>query len=106
MPGFLLSACVYTSSEGTLTVAVGPKNVSQSDFDSLMKLVPGLTQVSGVGDDAYMGQASTSVGGGASIFVLSGQTYFTIQAASTTKSSSELQQSLQTLAATAVKNVP
>ncbi len=108
LPGFIASACVFTSSDGTLAVAVGPQNISKSDFESLMKLVPGMTAVSGVGDSAFSGKvtATSSMAGAASIFVLSGNTYFTLQATSKSKSSDQLMQSLETLAATAAKKVP
>ncbi|HEX9437577.1 MAG TPA: hypothetical protein VGA16_10525 [Candidatus Limnocylindria bacterium] len=108
VPGIIVSSCVYTSADGTLAIALGPKNLSKADFETLMKLVPGMTSVSGVGESAFTVKATipTGMAGAASIFVLSGTQYFTIQAASRTKSSDALLTSITTLAGTASKKIP
>ena len=105
--GFILSACVYESSDGSLAVATGPSSISKSDFEGLMKLVPNATAVSGVGDSAFAFKATppTGITGAASIFVLSGNTYFTLQATSKTKTSDSLLTSLQAIASKAAKKL-
>ena len=105
--GFVISACVYESADGSMSVALGPANISKTDFENLMKLMPNATQLSGVGDSAFSIKVTPTAGlaGAASIFVHSGSSYFTLQAASKTKSSDALLSSLQDVAMKASKKL-
>ncbi|HET8569146.1 MAG TPA: hypothetical protein VFM93_09190 [Candidatus Limnocylindria bacterium] len=100
LPGFVANACVYASADGTLTVATGPRNLSRTEVEAFMRLVPGTTSVSGVGDVAFAarGDVPQGMAGAASIFALKGGTYFTVQATSRSKSSDALQTALTELA--------
>jgi hypothetical protein len=90
--GFSVSACVFASNEGTLTAAIGPRNLSKDSFDVAMRTVPDLTAVSGVGDSAYAVRldAPTGMAGAAGIVATKSGVYFTVQAAHKTKTSSTL----------------
>ncbi len=90
--GFSVSACVFASNEGTLTAAIGPRNLSKDSFDVAMRTVPDLTAVSGVGDSAYSVRldAPTGMAGAAGIVATKSGVYFTVQAAHKTKTSSAL----------------
>lgn len=91
--GFTVNACVFTSNEGTVTAAIGPRNLTKESFDLAMRTVPDLAgSVSGVGDSAYSIRldAPTGMAGAAGIVATKSGTYFTVQAAHKTKSSSTL----------------
>jgi hypothetical protein len=91
--GFTVNACVFASNEGTLTTAVGPRNLTKESFDLAMRTVPDLAgSVSGVGDSAYSIRldAPSGMAGAAGIVATKSGTYFTVQAAHKTKSSSTL----------------
>lgn len=92
------SVCAYRGASGLLTIAVLTKAMTRSDFDSLMRQVPGVQPISGVGDAAYGTSAGTNGANGASILVLKGTTYFTIVATSSSNDSSAMLASLKTLA--------
>lgn len=99
--GFTVTACIYASADGTLTTAVGPKNLTKDAFDTAMKTVPDVsTSVSGVGDSAYSFRADVPQGmaGAAGIVATKSGTYFTVQAAHKTKTSATLLTSLTDLA--------
>jgi len=99
--GFTVNACVYASNEGTLTAAVGPRNLTKEGFDIAMRTVPDLAgSVSGVGDSAYSIKldAPTGMAGAAGIVATKAGTYFTVQAAHKTKSSSTLMGGVMDLA--------
>ena len=99
--GFSVMACVYASNEGTLTTAVGPKNMSKESFDLAMKTVPDIAgTVSGVGDSAYSVKLDVPQGmaGMAGIVATKSGTYFTLQAAHKTKNSTTLLSSITDLA--------
>ena len=99
--GFTVAACVYASNDGTLTAALGPKNLSKESFDTAMRTVPDLAgTVSGVGDSAYSIRldAPQGLAGAAGIVATKSGTYFTIQAAHKTKSSSTLMTNVTDLA--------
>lgn len=108
LPGMITTACAWASADGTLAIALGPRNISKADFETFMKLVPGATSITGVGESAFSikAPAPTGMAGAASIFVLSGGQYFTIQAASRTKSSDSLMTGITDLASKAAKNIP
>lgn len=92
------SVCAYRGANGLLTIAVLTKAMTRSDFDSLMRQVPGVQPISGMGDAAYGTSAGTNGANGASILVLRGTTYFTIVATSSSNDSSAMLDSLKTLA--------
>jgi hypothetical protein len=92
------SVCAYRGANGLLTIAVLTKAMTRSDFDSLMRQVPGVQPISGIGDAAYGTSAGTNGANGASILVLKGTTYFTIVATSSSNDSSAMLDSLKTLA--------
>jgi len=98
--GFTISACVWTSADGTLTIALGPRNLPKDGFDTVMKATPGVTPVSGIGDSAYSIKLDVPQGmaGAAGLLILKGGTYFTIQSAHRTKTSDALLQSVTDLA--------
>lgn len=99
--GFSVMACVYASSEGTLTTAVGPKNMTKESFDLAMRTVPDIAgTVSGVGDSAYSVKLDVPQGmaGMAGIVATKSGTYFTLQAAHKTKNSTTLLSSITDLA--------
>jgi outer membrane receptor for Fe3+-dicitrate len=92
------SVCVYRGANGLLTVAVLSKAMTRSDFDSVMRQVPGVQAISGIGDAAFGTSAGTTGANGASILVLKGTTYFTIVATSSSTDGSTMLTSLKTLA--------
>jgi hypothetical protein len=107
MQGFTVSACIWTSSNGTLIVALGPKNMTKDTFDSAMKSATSATSVSGVGDSAYSVKLALPQGmaGAAGIVVLKNGTYFSIQAAHKTTTSDELLKSVTDLAKSASSKI-
>jgi hypothetical protein len=92
LPAFTATACVYASSDGALTIALGPRGLGRTEFETAARLVPGATAISGVGDSAFSIRTDVPSGaaGAASIVALKGSTYFTVQATSRTKSSDAL----------------
>ena len=92
------SVCAYRGANGLLTVAVLTKAMTRSDFDSLMRQVPGVQPISGIGDAAYGTSAGANGANGASVLVLKGSTYFTIVATSSSSDGSGMLDSLKTLA--------
>ncbi|TMB95623.1 MAG: hypothetical protein E6J38_05350 [Chloroflexi bacterium] len=107
MTGFTVSACIWTSANGTLTVALGPKNLTKDSFDTAMKSATMLTPVSGVGDSAFSIKLDVPQGmaGSAGIVVLKNGTYFSIQSAHKTKTSDELLKSITDLAKSASSKI-
>lgn len=92
------SVCAYRGANGLLTVAVLSKAMTRSDFDSVMRQVPGVQPVSGIGDAAYGTSAGANGATGASVLVLKGTTYFTLVATSSSSDGSAMLDSLKTLA--------
>jgi hypothetical protein len=92
MPGFIASACVYASDDGALTIAMAPRGLGRAEFETGMRLVPGATSLSGVGDIAFSVRSDVPSGaaGAASIAAHKGSTFFSVQATSRTKSSDTL----------------
>lgn len=92
LPGFIASACIYASNDGTLTVALGPRSIGRTEFETVVRLAPGATAISGVGDSAFSLKADAPAGalGAAAIVALKGTTYFTVQATHRTKTSDAL----------------
>lgn len=101
-PGFTVSGCVWTSKDGALTIAVGPKNIQKDAFDTAMRATSLATPVSGVGDSAYSFKLDVPQGmaGAAGIVVVKNGQYFTVQVAHKTGSSAALQTVVQDLAKT------
>ena len=91
-----LTACVFTSNDGLLTFAVTRAPVSRTDFDNAVKQMPGV-QTESMGATAYSATVSAGGGGVTTLFVLKGQTYFTLQATSRTKDGPALLSSLRTV---------
>src|SRR5512135_2804339 len=54
------SVCAYRGANGLLTIAVLTKAMTRTDFDSLMRQVPGVQPISGIGDAAYGTSAGTN----------------------------------------------
>jgi hypothetical protein len=92
-----VTACVFTSSDGLLTFAVTRAPVSRTDFDNAVKQMPGV-QAESIGDAAYSATISVAGTGVTTLFVLKGQTYFTLQATSRTKDGSALLAALRPVA--------
>jgi hypothetical protein len=92
-----LTACVFTSNDGFLTFAVTRAPVSRTDFDNAVKQMPGV-QAESIGDSAYSATISAAGAGVTTIFVLKGQTYFTLQATARSKDGPALLSSLRTVA--------
>ena len=92
-----LTACVFTSNDGFLTFAVTRAPVSRTDFDNAVKQMPGV-QPESIGDTAYSATVSAGGAGVTTVFVLKGQTYFTLQATSRSKDGAALLTSLRTVA--------
>jgi hypothetical protein len=92
LPGFIASACIYASNDGTLTVAMGPRTIGRTEFETVVRLAPGATAVTGVADSAFSLKADAPSGaaGAAAIVALKGTTYFTVQATHRTKTSDAL----------------
>ena len=91
-----LTACVFTSNDGFLTFAVTRAPVSRTDFDNAVKQMPGV-QAESIGDAAYSATISAAGAGVTTLFVLKGQTYFTLQATSRSKDGPALLTSLRTV---------
>ena len=91
-----LTACVFTSNDGFLTFAVTRAPISRTDFDNAVKQMPGV-QSESIGDTAYSATVSAAGTGVTTIFVLKGQTYFTLQATSRSKDGAALLTSLRTV---------
>jgi PBP1b-binding outer membrane lipoprotein LpoB len=91
-----LTACVFTSNDGFLTFAVTRAPISRTDFDNAVKQVPGV-QAESIGDAAYSATVSAAGAGVTTLFVLKGQTYFTLQATSRSKDGTALLTSLRTV---------
>ena len=91
-----LTACVFTSNDGFLTFAVTRAPVSRTDFDNAVKQMPGV-QTESIGDSAYSATISAGGAGVTTLFVLKGQTYFTLQATSRSKDGTALLTSLRTV---------
>ena len=91
-----LTACVFTSNDGILTFAVTRAPVSRTDFDNAVKQMPGV-QAESIGDSAYSATISAAGAGVTTLFVLKGQTYFTLQASSRSKDGPALLTSLRTV---------
>jgi hypothetical protein len=91
-----LTACVFTSNDGLLTFAVTRAPVSRTDFDNAVKQMPGV-QAESIGDSAYSATISAAGAGVTTLFVLKGQTYFTLQATSRSKDGPALLTSLRTV---------
>ena len=89
-----LTACVFTSNDGFLTFAVTRAPVSRTDFDNAVKQMPGV-QAESIGDAAYSATISAAGAGVTTLFVLKGQTYFTLQATSRSKDGPALLTSLR-----------
>ena len=91
-PAFTLNGCVWTSKDGTLTVALGPKNLDKAAFTAAMSATSVMTQVSGVGDAAYSFKIDPPAGfaGAAGIVAVKNGQYFTIQVAHKSGSSTAL----------------
>jgi hypothetical protein len=89
-----LTACVFTSNDGLLTFAVTRAPVSRTDFDNAVKQMPGV-QAESIGDTAYSATVSAGGAGVTTLFVLKGQTYFTLQATSRSKDGPALLTSLR-----------
>jgi len=92
-----LTACVFTSNDGLLTFAVTRAPVSRTDFDNAVKQMPGV-QVESIGDSAYSATISAAGAGVTTVFVLKGQTYFTLQATARSKDGTALLSALRTVA--------
>lgn len=107
MPGFVASACVYASNDGALTVALGPRVLGRTEFETGARLVPGATAVTGVGDSAFAVKTDVPSGtaGAGSIVALKGSTYFTVQATSRSKSSDALMTAVTDLAKKVAANI-
>ena len=92
LPGFVASACIFASADGTLTVATGPRTIGRTEFETVVRLAPGATAVTGVGDSAFSLRADVPSGaaGAAGIVALKGTTYYTVQATHRSKSSDAL----------------
>ncbi len=92
LPGFTASACIYASSDGTLTVALGPRAIGRTEFESVVRLAPGATAVTGIADSAFSVKVDVPSGaaGAAGIVALKGATYYTVQATHRSKSSDAL----------------
>lgn len=99
---FTITGCVWTSPDGTLTVALGPKNIAKDAFDTAMRATSLMTPVSGVGDSAYSFKLDVPQGmaGAAGIVAVKNGQYFTIQVAHKSGSSSALLQVVTDLAKT------
>jgi len=99
---FTVTGCTWTSPDGALTVAVGPKNIAKEAFDTAMRATSIMTPVSGVGDSAYSFKLDVPQGfaGAAGIVAVKNGQYFTVQVAHKTGSSSALLQVLTDLAKT------
>jgi hypothetical protein len=91
-----LTACVFTSNDGFLTFAVTRAPISRTDFDNAVKQMPGV-QAETIGDTAYSATVSAGGSGVTTLFVLKGQTYFTLQATSRSKDGAALLTSLRTV---------
>ena len=91
-----LTACVFTSNDGFLTFAVTRAPISRTDFDNAVKQMPGV-QSESIGDSAYSATVSAAGAGVTTLFVLKGQTYFTLQATSRSKDGAALLTSLRTV---------
>jgi len=106
LPSASVTACIWTSSDGTLTVAVGPRGFTKDMFDTTMKSA-NLTAVSGVGESAYSLTLDVPTGmkGAAGIVVVKSGTYYTIQATHKTKTSDDLLKSITDLAKTAASKI-
>ena len=91
-----LTACVFTSNDGFLTFAVTRAPISRTDFDNAVKQMPGV-QSESIGDTAYSATVSAGGAGVTTLFVLKGQTYFTLQATSRSKDGPALLTSLRTV---------
>lgn len=91
-----LTACVFTSNDGFLTFAVTRAPISRTDFDNAVKQMPGV-QPETIGDTAYSATVSAAGTGVTTLFVLKGQTYFTLQATSRSKDGAALLTSLRTV---------
>jgi hypothetical protein len=92
-----LTACVFTSNDGFLTFAVTRAPISRTDFDNAVKQIPGV-QSESIGDAAYSATVSAAGAGVTTIFVLKGQTYFTLQATARSKDGTALLTLLRTVA--------
>lgn len=99
---FTITGCVWTSPDGTLTVATGPRNIDKSAFDAAMRSTSLVTPVSGVGDSAYSLKLDVPQGmaGAAGIVAVKNGQYFTIQVAHKSGSSTALLQVITDLAKT------
>jgi len=97
---FTITGCVWTSPDGTLTVALGPKNIAKDAFDTAMRTTSLMTPVSGVGDSAYSFKLDVPQGmaGAAGIVAVKNGQYFTIQVAHKSGSSASLLQVITDLA--------
>ena len=91
-----VTACVFTSNDGFLTFAVTRAPVSRTDFDNAVKQMPGV-QPESIGDSAYSATISAAGAGVTTLFVLKGQTYFTLQATARSKDGTALLTSLRTV---------
>jgi len=100
LPGFIASACIYASNDGTLTVALGPRSIGRTEFEAVVRLAPGATAISGIGESAFSLRADAPSGaaGAAAIVALKGTTYFTVQATHRTKTSDALLTAITDLA--------
>jgi hypothetical protein len=101
LPGVIGSGCAYRSNEGALDVTFGWGALGRTEFETGVRRVPGgATAVSGAGDVAYSIHVDLPfrAAGAATIVVLDGSTYFTVEARSITKSSDALLSSITDLA--------
>jgi hypothetical protein len=101
LPGVTGSGCAYRSNEGALDVTFGWGALGRPEFETgVRRLQRGATAVSGAGDVAYSIHVDLPfrAAGAATIVVLDGSTYFTVEARSVTKSSDALLSSITDLA--------
>lgn len=90
--------CVFDGTDGKLTIGL-LEHTSSSDFSSFTKSVPGVQQLQGIGDQAYLAKgAPGGSAAGASVLVLKGGSYLSLSATSSSKSADDLATALQDLA--------
>lgn len=92
------SVCLFRSRDGVFVAAVLERAITRSEFDALVRQLPGVQPVDGIGDNAYATVASVGGAGASSVLVLKGSTYFTVTATMTTKSGDALLEGLKALA--------
>jgi hypothetical protein len=106
LPGVSASGqlCVFRGADGLLTVAVLSQSMTKADFTAMARKLPGVQEVSGIGDSAFAVKG-TAAAGGASLLVLKGSTYLSLSATSTSKDGDALLTALEDLAKKVVDKV-